>query len=39
MEILELIFMTSMAIICVCGTIFTLGLTAWFLKELIKDLF
>lgn len=39
MDILELVFMTSIAIICVCGAIFTLGLTVWFLKELIKDLF
>lgn len=39
MEILELVFMTSMSIVCVCGAIFVLGLTVWFLKELIKDFF
>ena len=39
MEILELISMTSIAIVCVCGAIFVLGFTVWFLKELIKDFF
>lgn len=39
MEILELVFMTSMSIVCVCGAIFALGFTVWFLKELIKDFF
>ncbi len=39
MEILELVFMTSMSIVCVCGAIFVLGFTVWFLKELIKDFF
>lgn len=39
MEILELVFMTSMSIVCVCGAIFVFGFTVWFLKELIKDFF
>lgn len=39
LNLLGMIFYSCVAAVCICISILTVVLTAWFLKEIIKDFF